>query len=154
VPNQTATFACGCFWGVQARFDNLEGVIKTTVGYTGGHTSNPSYEQVCRGNTGHAEAIEIQYNPKLITFHTLLNLFFQHHDPTTFHRQGPDVGSQYRSAIFYHTHEQKEQAIRLITKLSPEHNQPIVTEIQQASIFHPAEAYHQYYYKKNPNSCS
>ena len=153
MPEDRATLSCGCFWGVQARFDVLEGVIKTKVGYTGGHTQDPCYEQVCRGETGHAEAIEILYISEILTFEALLTLFFQTHDPTTYHQQGPDIGSQYRSAIFYHTEQQKKEAFQMLNKMSPHFSHQIVTEIKQASEFYPAEEYHQYYYKKHPNAC-
>jgi len=144
-----ATFAAGCFWGVEAQFRQLP-VLDTRVGYTGGDTENPDYKSVCTGLTGHAEAIEIKYDPEKISYQDLLALFWQIHDPTTLNRQGPDVGSQYRSAIFYHNDEQK--ALALQSKLELEQrgvfNAPIVTQITPASVFYPAEDYHQSYLEK------
>ncbi len=144
-----ATFAAGCFWGVEAQFRQLP-VLDTRVGYTGGDTENPDYKSVCTGLTGHAEAIEIKYDPEKISYQDLLALFWQIHDPTTLNRQGPDVGSQYRSAIFYHNDEQK--ALALQSKLELEQrgvfNAPIVTQITPASVFYPAEDYHQRYLEK------
>ena len=150
---EKATLACGCFWGVQARFDALTGVTSTIVGYTGGQSTNPNYEQVCCGNTGHAEAIEVYFDPNIITYTTLLTLFFQIHDPTSYHQQGPDIGSQYRSAIFYHSEEQKNCAIELVNQIRPSYSHQIVTELNPASKFYDAEDYHQHYFKKHPNAC-
>jgi len=146
-----ATFACGCFWGVEARFRQVDGVTSTRVGYTAGSTDSPTYKSVCTGVTGHAEAIEITFNPDIISYDGLLTLFWNNHNPTTLNRQGPDVGTQYRSAIYYHDDEQKN-----IAQLSKQHfsdkNQylnPIVTEITPAKFFYPAEEYHQCYLEKN-----
>ncbi|WP_198242931.1 peptide-methionine (S)-S-oxide reductase MsrA [methane-oxidizing endosymbiont of Gigantopelta aegis] len=148
-----ATFAAGCFWGVEAQFRQLP-VSDTRVGYTGGDTENPDYKSVCTGLTGHAEAIEITYDPDKISYQDLLALFWQIHNPTTLNRQGPDVGSQYRSAIFYHNDEQK--ALALQSKLELEQrgvfNTPIVTQITPASVFYPAEDYHQRYLEKQGRS--
>ncbi len=145
-----ATFAAGCFWGVEASFRSVEGVLATTVGYTGGTFDNPTYRDVCSGKTGHAEAVEIIYDPDQVSFAELLKVFWRCHDPTTRNRQGPDVGSQYRSAIFFHSQSQaaaaqasKEEQVR-----SGGFKRPIVTEIVPASAFYPAEAYHQQYLEK------
>lgn len=145
-----AIFAAGCFWGVQAAFDAVPGVWSTRVGYTGGSAVNPSYEQVCRGNTGHAEAIEIAYDPEQISYDELLDIFFSIHNPTTRDRQGPDIGHQYRSAVFYLNAGQKEAAVAKILELncSGKFPAPIVTEIVPAKTFYPAEDYHQDYLKK------
>lgn len=148
--NKQATFAAGCFWGVEAIFAEQKGVISTRVGYTGGHFKNPSYEDVCSHKTGHAEAVEIIYDPTEISYEKLLDVFWSIHDPTTLNRQGPDVGSQYRSAVFYHNPEQKAQAERFKEQLekSEKFKRPIVTEIVAAGDFYPAEEYHQQYFKK------
>lgn len=145
-----AIFAAGCFWGVQTTFDAVPGVWSTRVGYTGGSTVNPSYEQVCRGNTGHAEAVEIAYDPEQISYDELLDIFFSIHNTTTRDRQGPDIGHQYRSAVFYLNAGQKEAAVAKILELnrSGKFPAPIVTEIVPAKTFYPAEDYHQDYLKK------
>lgn len=140
-----ATFAAGCFWGVQFYFDQVPGVIESSVGYCGGSVANPTYEQVCTGQTGHAEAIELQYDPDLVTYETLLKHFFRLHDPTTLNRQGPDTGSQYRSAIFYHSDDQKILAEITIKNLASKFKSPIVTGIEPAKEFYLAEEYHQKY---------
>lgn len=142
---QQALFAAGCFWGIQFYFDQVPGVTKTTVGYTGGHTKSPSYEQVCAHGTGHAEAILIEFDPNKVTYETLLEHFFRIHDPTQMNGQGPDIGNQYRSAIFYTNAEQKAAATRARDQAQKNHEQPIVTEITQASTFYKAEDYHQKY---------
>ncbi len=151
-----AIFAAGCFWSVQAAFDKLDGVIATEVGYTGGHTQNPTYRQVCSDRTGHAEALRIIYDPNLISYQKLLAVFWDLHDPTTPNRQGPDVGSQYRSAVFYVNDAQCQAAQEMKKQLdnSGRFNKPIVTEITQASRFYRAEEYHQKYLrKKGLDSC-
>lgn len=150
---QLATFAAGCFWGIEYKFNQVKGVINTIVGYTGGHFKNPSYEDVCSDETGHAEAVQVEYNPKQVTYEQLLDVFWSIHDPTQLNRQGPDVGSQYRSAIFYHNEEQKKAAIKSKEKLekSGKYKKPIVTEIVPASTFYKAEEYHQRYWLKNKN---
>lgn len=150
---EKATFAMGCFWGPQVLFKKVPGVIKTTVGYTGGHTENPTYEKVCDGNTGHAEAIEIEFDPKVVSYKEFLNIFWAHHNPTTYNRQGPDIGEQYRAAIFFHNEEQKKLAIESLDNLieSKKYNEPIVTEVVRATKFYPAEEYHQDYAEKNPH---
>ncbi|MFH0927060.1 MAG: peptide-methionine (S)-S-oxide reductase MsrA [Candidatus Micrarchaeota archaeon] len=148
---EIATFGAGCFWGVQKSFDELQGVLKTTVGYIGGKTKNPTYDQVCTHTTGHAEAIEIEYGPKIISYENLLEHFFKIHNPTQLNKQGPDVGSNYRSAVFYHDKIQKKQAEEFIKKLneSKKYTKPVATTLEKASQFYPAEEYHQKYYKKN-----
>ncbi len=148
---EIATFAAGCFWGVQAGFDQLNGIQQTTVGYSGGTTENPTYNEICRGDTGHAECIEVTFDPEVISYQQLLDHFWQSHTPTTLNRQGPDVGSQYRSAIFYHSEEQKQQAetSKQQWDQSRHFDQPIVTEITAASTFYPAEEYHQKYSEKH-----
>lgn len=145
-----ATFAAGCFWGVEDKFGKIEGVVRTTVGYTGGSVQNPSYQQVCRGNTGHAEAIHIFFDPAVVSYSELLDAFFRLHDPTQLNRQGPDIGSQYRSVIFYHDEEQKREAEKMIEKLerSGRFKNPVVTQVVPVSAFYPAEEYHQKFYKK------
>ncbi|MBZ2166511.1 peptide-methionine (S)-S-oxide reductase MsrA [Methanobacterium spitsbergense] len=147
---EKASFAAGCFWGVEATFRDLKGVISTSVGYMGGSTEDPTYGDVCSGSTGHAETVQIIYDPTKISYEKLLETFWNKHDPTTKNRQGPDVGSQYRSIIFYHTEEQKNLAIESKKKLeeSGKYNQPIVTEIIPTPKFHPAEDYHQQYLEK------
>jgi peptide-methionine (S)-S-oxide reductase len=148
---EKATFAAGCFWGVEAAFWNVDGVLSTTVGYTGGTTLNPSYEQVCTGRTGHAEAVEVVYDPERVGYADLLETFWASHDPTTMNRQGPDVGTQYRSAIFVHDDAQKKAALESREKLeeSGRFRRPIVTEITPASEFFRAEEYHQKYFDKH-----
>ncbi|MFW6055968.1 MAG: peptide-methionine (S)-S-oxide reductase MsrA [Chloroflexota bacterium] len=146
-----ATFAAGCFWGVESKFKKVEGVIDTTVGYTGGTTSEPTYKQVCSGSTGHAEAIQIEYDPSVVSYEELLDVFWSIHDPTQLDRQGPDIGTQYRSAIFYHGEEQQQQAEASKARLneSGRYTKPIVTRIEPASRFWAAEDYHQDYFDKN-----
>ena len=148
--SQKATFAAGCFWGVQAQFDRMKGVLRTKVGYTGGHLEKPTYEEVCTDRTGHAEAIEIEFDPKRISYDAILEKFFSLHDPTQLNRQGPDVGSQYRSAIFYHSEAQKKAAMKAKADLekSGKLKNPVATQIVKASAFHPAEEYHQKYLEK------
>src|SRR3989338_498468 len=144
---EQATFAAGCFWGVQAAFDRLKGVVKTEVGYTGGHLEKPSYDDVCTDNTGHAEAVLVEYNPKELSYNKLLETFWKCHDPTEMNRQGPDMGSQYRSAIFYHTEEQKKAAMKPKEALdkSKKFPKPATTLIVPAEKFWKAEEYHQHY---------
>lgn len=149
----TATFAAGCFWCVEAIFQNLKGVEKIESGYSGGQTKNPSYEQVCTGSTGHAEAVNIYFNPKEISYEQLLEVFWHSHDPTTLNRQGADAGTQYRSAVFYHNDEQKKTAedSKKKTDASGLWSDPIVTEITPFTNFYKAEDYHQEYYNNNSN---
>lgn len=138
-----ALFAAGCFWGVQYYFDQVPGVVNTSVGYSGGHTENPSYEDVCGHTTGHAEVVLIEFDPSKVNYETLVRQFFRMHDPTQLNRQGPDVGDQYRSAIYYFDNRQKEIAEDLKRKLTSSFNKPIVTEISPAGPFYIAEDYHQ-----------
>ena len=147
---EKATFAAGCFWGVEEAFRRVPGVVKTRVGYTGGHTPNPTYQEVCTGETGHAEAVEVIYDPRVVSYERLLEVFWSIHDPTSLNRQGWDVGTQYRSAIFYHTREQARAArsSRARLEASGRYKDPIVTEIVPAGPFYPAEEYHQGYYEK------
>ena len=154
---QKATFAAGCFWGVELAFQQVKGVVETSVGYTSGQNKNPTYEQVCTGRTGHAEAVEVIFDPKIVSYSQLLNVFWKKHDPTTLNRQGPDIGTQYRSGIFYHNDEQKILAEESKSKLdaSGVYSNPIVTEIRQATVYYPAEDYHQKYLeKRGMRSCS
>ena len=150
---EVATLAGGCFWCLEAAFQQLKGVEKVESGYAGGHVANPSYEQVCTGTTGHAEVLQITFDPAIISFDDLLHVFFTIHDPTTLNRQGGDVGTQYRSAIFYHTPQQKAAAERVIAELQAEKvwDDPIVTELKPLEAFYPAEEYHRDYYRRNPN---
>ncbi|MDR3574911.1 MAG: peptide-methionine (S)-S-oxide reductase MsrA [Anaerolineaceae bacterium] len=150
---EIATVAGGCFWCMEAVFDNLKGVEDVVSGYSGGKQPNPSYAQVCTGMTGHAEAIQIKFDPKQISFQDILGVFFTTHDPTTLNRQGADVGNQYRSAIFYHSPEQKAAAEEVIHKLMDEKvwDSKIVTELTPFSAFYPAEDYHQEYFANNPD---
>jgi peptide-methionine (S)-S-oxide reductase len=149
-PTATATFAAGCFWGVEAAFRQVPGVVSTSVGYTGGTRNKPSYRQVCTGRTGHAEAVQVVYDPQRVSYDDLLAVFWDNHDPTTPNRQGPDVGTQYRSAVFVHDDEQRASANRSKDELdaSGRFRRPIVTEITPASEFWPAEDYHQQYLEK------
>lgn len=148
---EKATFAAGCFWGVEAAFRQIEGVLSTRVGYTGGTWKNPTYKDVCTGKTGHAEAVEVTFDPSIVSYEKLLDVFWKIHDPTTLNRQGPDIGTQYRSAIFYHNEEQKKKAIESRDKLqqSGKYKKDIVTDIVPASEFYEAEEYHQRYFEKH-----
>jgi len=147
---EKATFAAGCFWGVEEAFRKVKGVVSTAVGYTGGTIENPSYREVCTGRTGHAEAVLVEFDPAQVSYDELLEVFWAIHDPTTLNRQGPDVGSQYRSAIFYHSNEQEASAIASRDELrsSGKYKRDIVTEITPASTFYMAEDYHQQYLAK------
>ena len=149
---QVATLAGGCFWCLEAVFDELKGVLSVESGYSGGQVSNPSYKQVCSGMTGHAEVVQVTFDPGLITFKDILKVFFTIHDPTTLNRQGTDVGSQYRSAIFYHDEEQKQVAEEVIREISQAGiwDNPIVTEVTEFDKFYAAEDYHQEYFSNNP----
>ena len=149
-----ATFGAGCFWCVEAVFEQLDGVVDVKAGYTGGNTENPTYEDICRGKTGHAEVIQIDYDSSLISFERLLDIFWKSHDPTTLNRQGADVGTQYRSAIFYHSEKQKETAdtSRKKADKSDLYTDPIVTEIAPLTKFYIAENYHQDYFRINKNA--
>jgi len=160
----TAVFAAGCFWGVEATFDAVDGVVSTRVGYTGGSTIEPTYKQVCRGRTGHAEAVEVLYDPAVVSYEDLLEVFFDSHNPTTRNRQGVDIGSQYRSAIFFSSPEQEAAATRAKQSLAVEYEsaagllrrmkpKTVVTEIAPAVEFHEAEAYHQRYFERHGIAC-
>lgn len=146
-----ATFGAGCFWGVEEAFRRMEGVTKTTVGYCGGTWNNPTYEEVCMNITGHAESVQVEYDPKKVSYDQLLDKFWEIHDPTTPNRQGPDVGNQYRSVIFYHDDEQKAAALASKERLQAagRYRRPIVTELVPASPFYRAEEYHQHYLEKH-----
>jgi len=147
---EKGTFAAGCFWGVEEAFRQVKGVVSTAVGYTGGSFKDPTYKDVCSGKTGHAEAVEIEYDPSRVSYEELLSVFWENHDPTTLNRQGPDIGTQYRSAIYVHTPEQKAAAIASKENLqkSGRYKNPISTEIAPASQFYRAEDYHQQYFEK------
>ena len=150
---QVATLAGGCFWCLEAVFEQLRGVGEITSGYSGGHTPNPTYQSVCTGATGHAEVVQVEFDSDEISYRDLLGVFFTLHDPTTLDRQGGDVGTQYRSAIFYHDEEQRRTAEDLVKELEAEHvfDDPIVTKIEPLVAFYPAEEYHREYYRRNPN---
>ena len=150
---ETATLAAGCFWCVEAVFDDLRGVESVESGYSGGHTENPTYQQVCSETTGHAEVIQLKFDANVISFKEILQVFFAVHDPTTLNRQGNDVGSSYRSAIFYHSDEQKRVAEEVVGEVEAEavYDNPIVTEIEPFDKFYIAENYHQEYFSNNPN---
>ena len=148
----TATLAGGCFWCLEAVFDDIKGVHSVESGYAGGAIANPSYREVCSGNTGHAEVVQVHFDPNIVSYRDLLNVFFAIHDPTTMNRQGADVGTQYRSAIFYHDDEQKTVAEELIKSLNDQKiwDKPIVTEVTKLDKFYMAEDYHQEYFARNP----
>jgi peptide-methionine (S)-S-oxide reductase len=153
---EKATFGAGCFWHVEADFRKVKGVTNVISGYTGGKTADPTYEQVCTDKTGHAESVLVEYDSSIVSYDQLLDVFWNLHDPTTRNRQGPDLGSQYRSAIFYHNSDQKDRAIASKERLekSGKYSRPVVTEIVPATEFYPAEEYHQRYYEKhNLASC-
>ena len=152
---EKAIFAAGCFWGVEESFRTLKGVLVTKVGYTGGHVENPNYEMVCAHNTGHAEALEVEFDPGQISYSDLLDVFFQVHKPTTLNRQGPDIGEQYRSVIFYVDEGQGKDAREAVVRWNPKWDNKIVTKIEKASVFWPAEERHQkYYFKQGGGSCA
>lgn len=150
---EVATLAGGCFWCLEAVYNQLRGVLKVESGYAGGHIPNPTYQQVCTGSTGHAEVVQVTFDPDEISFRDLLEIFFTIHDPTTLNRQGADVGTQYRSAIFFHTPEQKEAAGQIISEMTKAGvwDSPIVTEVTPLKEFYSAEAYHSDYYQNNPS---
>jgi peptide-methionine (S)-S-oxide reductase len=150
---ETATLAAGCFWCVEAIFDDLKGVEDVVSGYSGGHTENPTYQQVCSESTGHAEVVQIRFDPAVISFKEILQIFFTVHDPTTLNRQGNDIGSSYRSAIFYHSDEQRRVAEEVIAEFTAEgvYDNPIVTEVKPFDKFWSAEGYHQEYFANNPS---
>ncbi len=148
---ETAYLGGGCFWCIEAVFKDVKGVIETYPGYAGGHKENPTYKEVCTGETGHAEVVKISYDPNRISYETLLKIFFAVHDPTTLNRQGNDVGTQYRSLILYTTPTQKQIAEKVLKEAQKVYDKPIVTEIVSLEKFYPAEEYHKDYYQKNPN---
>jgi peptide-methionine (S)-S-oxide reductase len=151
---ETATLAGGCFWCLEAVYDELKGVQDVVSGYAGGTDPNPTYEAVCRGTTGHAEVVQVTFDPEVVSYREILEVFFTIHDPTTLNRQGSDVGTQYRSAIFYHSPEQRETAERVIAEVEEEGiwgSAPLVTEVVPLDAFYPAEEYHQEYFARNPN---
>ena len=149
---EVATLAGGCFWCLEAAFQDLKGVENVQSGYAGGRVPNPSYEDVCTGTTGHAEVVQITFDPQVVSFEDLLHVYFTIHDPTTLNRQGADVGTQYRSAIFYHSPEQKATAERVIAELQAQKlwDEPVVTELKPLTAFYPAEEYHRDYFRRNP----
>jgi len=149
---ETATLAGGCFWCLEAVYNELRGVERVISGYAGGHVPNPTYEQVCSGSTGHAEVVQVTFDPEVISYREILEVFFTIHDPTTLNRQGADVGTQYRSAIFYHSPEQEQVAREVIaaTNASGIWRAPLVTQLEGLDRFYPAEGYHQNYYERNP----
>ncbi|MCA2001253.1 MAG: peptide-methionine (S)-S-oxide reductase MsrA [Chloroflexi bacterium] len=149
---ETATLAGGCFWCLEAVYDEIKGVLSVESGYSNGHVPNPTYREVCGGDTGHAEAVRIQFDPSIVSYRDLLNVFFAIHDPTTLNRQGADVGAQYRSAIFYHSPQQKQIAEEVVRELTARRlwDSPIVTEVTEAGPFYIAEDYHQEYFARNP----
>lgn len=151
---EVVTLAGGCFWCLEAVYDNLKGVVDVVSGFSGGRTHNPSYEQVVSGLTGHAEAVQITFDPQQVSYREILEVFFTIHDPTTLNRQGADIGTQYRSAIYYHTPQQKAAAEKVIRELTSEKvwNKPIVTELAPMQAFFPAEDYHQEYYARHPGA--
>jgi peptide-methionine (S)-S-oxide reductase len=148
-----ATFAGGCFWCTEAVFRRLKGVESATPGYSGGNVANPTYEQVCSGRTGHAEAVQISFDPEVLSFEQLLNVFFELHDPTTLNQQGNDIGTQYRSSVFFHDEAQKETAERVIAEVnaSGHYRSKVVTEVVPYDVFYPAENYHMDFYERNPD---
>lgn len=150
---ETATLGAGCFWCVEAVYDDLEGVADVVSGYSGGHKENPTYQEVCSETTGHAEVVQVKFDPKVLSYADLLRVFFAIHDPTTLNRQGNDIGTSYRSAIFYHSKEQEQTAHEIIDEVTREgiYDDPIVTEVSQFDKFWPAEDYHQEYFANNPN---
>lgn len=150
---ETATLAAGCFWCVEAVFDDLQGVEDVVSGYSGGHTENPTYKEVCSETTGHAEVVQIRFDPEVLSFADLLRVYFTVHDPTTLNRQGGDIGTSYRSAIYYHSNEQRQTANEIIAEITAEaiYDNPIVTEITAFDKFWPAEDYHQEYFANNPS---
>lgn len=145
---EKATFGAGCFWGVEAAYRQIPGVLSTAVGYSGGNAVNPTYEQVCTGRTGHAEVVEVTFDPARVSYEQMLDVFWENHDPTTLNRQGPDIGTQYRSAIFFHSPEQESSARASLEKAQARFRRPIVTQIEPASAFYIAEDYHQQYLEK------
>ena len=151
MPTETATFGGGCFWCTEAAMKELGGVRSVTSGYAGGHAENPTYREVCSESTGHAEVVQVEYDPDEIGYDQLLEVFFATHDPTQLNRQGPDVGTQYRSIVLYHDDEQRRQTEAYVEALAAEYDDDVVTEVVPLETFYPAEEYHQDYFEKNPN---
>lgn len=149
-PLETVTLAGGCFWCIEAVYDELEGVTDVVSGYSGGHTQNPTYKEVCSETTGHAEVIQVTFNPQIIALREILEVFFTIHDPTTLNRQGNDVGESYRSAFFYRDEEQKRVALEVMAEVAPLWERPVVTQLEPFEVFFAAEDYHQEYFKRNP----
>ncbi|MDO5640631.1 MAG: peptide-methionine (S)-S-oxide reductase MsrA [Neisseria sp.] len=149
---QTAIFAGGCFWCIEAVFNQIKGVDAAVSGYINGHTANPTYAEVCNGDSGHAEAVKIDFDPDIISYRTLLEILFTIHDPTQLNRQGHDVGTQYRSGIYYLDEQQKAEAESFLAEAAAHYSEPVVTELQPAQTFYPAEAYHQGYFLQNPGA--
>ena len=149
---ELATLGGGCFWCIEAIYQIVEGITSITSGYSGGHVNNPTYQQVCMGNTGHAEVVQLEFDPEIISYQHILEIFFTVHDPTSLNRQGADVGTQYRSIILYHSADQEKTAREVIAQLEQEKsfNSPIVTEVEKLETFFPAEEYHQKYFERNP----
>ena len=148
---KTATFGGGCFWCIESVFEELRGVESVTSWYAGGHVADPTYEAVCTGETGHAEVIRVEFDPETISYRDLLEVFFTIHNPTTLNKQGPDVGTQYRSAVYYHDDEQRRTVEAVIEDVQPLYDDEIVTEVEPLEAFYPAEEYHQRYFEKNPD---
>ena len=150
---ETATLGGGCFWCTEAVFDSLKGVVEVESGYSGGRTEDPTYVEVCTGETGHAEVINVKFDPEIVSFKEILQIFFATHDPTTLNRQGNDIGTQYRSAVFYHSEEQKQIAEQVIAEITEQaiYDDPIVTEVTEYTNYYPAEDYHQDYFSNNPD---
>ncbi len=148
---QLATFGGGCFWCIDAAFRRVNGIRSVTSGYAGGALADPSYQEICSGMTGHAEVVQLDFDPRVIDYPTLLKMFFALHDPTQLNRQGNDKGTQYRSVVFYHNEAQRQQTQTMLEQLAPEYDCPLVTELSPATTFYPAEGYHQDYYNENPN---
>src|SRR6267154_2667096 len=150
---EQAMFGAGCFWGVEETFRNLKGVLSTSVGYAGGTQQNPTYQDVCTDRTGHAEVVQVEFDPSQVSYDDLLRVFWENHDPTTLNRQGPDTGTQYRSAVFYHSPDQKKAAEDVIAEFTKNEvfDDSIVTEVKPLDVFYPAEEYHKDYYARNPN---
>jgi methionine-S-sulfoxide reductase len=149
--HETIVLGGGCFWCTEALLGTIVGVLRATPGYAGGVTADPSYRDVCYGETGHAEVVEVEYDPEVVSLEDLLEVFFATHDPTSLNRQGADVGTQYRSAVFYNSQGQKEKVEKVIARLAKDYDRPIVTEVKELDRFYPAEEYHQRYYARNPD---
>ncbi|WP_411969034.1 peptide-methionine (S)-S-oxide reductase MsrA [Haloferax sp. YSSS75] len=148
---QTATFGGGCFWCIEAAFKELDGIAAVTSGYAGGDVADPTYEQVCSGNTGHAEVVQVEFDPHVVAYEDLLDVFFAIHDPTQLNRQGPDIGTQYRSIVLYHDDDQRRLAEAYIEAVDESYDDDVVTELEPIGTFYEAEPYHQDYFEKNPN---